>query len=183
MLSENIKALRKEKGLSQEELAVKLNVVRQTVSKWEQNLSVPDSEMLIKIAEVFDVSVSSLLGETIEKDNTKSELAEISQKLENLNAMMAERNARSRRLLLIAVAVPLILIGLLMIVFASIIFAKLTFWVNHSNSVGIIGGADGPTQILVSSGFDGLSSAIITLIVSSIIVALGICLIRKAKTK
>ncbi len=183
MLSENIKALRKEKGLSQEELAVKLNVVRQTVSKWEQNLSVPDSEMLIKIAEVFDVSVSRLLGETVEKDSTKSELAEISQKLENLNAMMAERNARSRRFWLIAVAVLLILTGLLMVVFASIIFAKLTFWVSHSNSVGIIGGADGPTQILISSGTDGLSGAIITLIVSLIIIITGIYLIKRARTK
>ena len=41
MLSENIRAARKAKGLSQQELALKLNVVRQTVSKWEQNLSVP----------------------------------------------------------------------------------------------------------------------------------------------
>ena len=47
MLNENIKAIRKEKGLSQQELAVKLNVVRQTISKWEQGLSVPDSEMLM----------------------------------------------------------------------------------------------------------------------------------------
>ena len=39
MLSENIKTLRKSKGLSQQELAVKLNVVRQTVSKWEQGVS------------------------------------------------------------------------------------------------------------------------------------------------
>ena len=47
MLNENIKAIRKSKGLSQQELAIKLNVVRQTVSKWEQGLSVPDSDMLI----------------------------------------------------------------------------------------------------------------------------------------
>ena len=47
MLNENIKAIRKSKGLSQEELAVKLNVVRQTISKWENGLSVPDSDMLI----------------------------------------------------------------------------------------------------------------------------------------
>ena len=60
MLSENIRNLRKQKGMSQEELAAKLNVVRQTVSKWEQDLSVPDSEMLILIAEVFDVPVSRL---------------------------------------------------------------------------------------------------------------------------
>ena len=53
MLKENIKTLRKSKGLSQEELAIKLNVVRQTISKWEQGLSVPDAEMLIKLAEVL----------------------------------------------------------------------------------------------------------------------------------
>lgn len=39
MLNENIKAIRKTKGLSQEELAVKLNVVRQTISKWEKGVS------------------------------------------------------------------------------------------------------------------------------------------------
>ena len=61
MLKENIKTLRKAKGLSQEELAIKLNVVRQTISKWEQGLSVPDAEMLIKLAEVLDTNVSTLL--------------------------------------------------------------------------------------------------------------------------
>jgi len=59
MLKENIKTLRKAKGLSQEELAIKLNVVRQTISKWEQGLSVPDAEMLVKLAEVFEVPVKS----------------------------------------------------------------------------------------------------------------------------
>ena len=65
MLSENIKAIRKSKGLSQQELAVKLNVVRQTVSKWEQGLSVPDSDMLLSISEALETPVSTLLGETI----------------------------------------------------------------------------------------------------------------------
>ena len=65
MLKENIKTLRKAKGLSQEELAIKLNVVRQTVSKWEHGLSVPDSEMLISLAEVLETPVSTLIGETI----------------------------------------------------------------------------------------------------------------------
>ena len=54
MLNENIKVIRKAKGLSQEELAIKLNVVRQTISKWEQGLSVPDADMLISISEVFE---------------------------------------------------------------------------------------------------------------------------------
>ena len=65
MLNENIKAIRKSKGLSQQELAVKLNVVRQTVSKWEQGLSVPDSAMLISISQALETPVSTLLGETV----------------------------------------------------------------------------------------------------------------------
>ena len=63
MLKDNLKALRKQKGLSQEELSVKLNVVRQTISKWEQGLSVPDAEMLVSISKIFDTSVSTLLGD------------------------------------------------------------------------------------------------------------------------
>ena len=66
MLNENIKNLRKAKGISQEELAVRLNVVRQTVSKWERGISVPDSGMLISLAEELDTSVSVLLGENIQ---------------------------------------------------------------------------------------------------------------------
>ena len=65
MLSENIKVMRKAKGLSQQELAEKLNVVRQTVSKWEQGLSVPDADMLLTLSEVFETPVSTLLGETV----------------------------------------------------------------------------------------------------------------------
>lgn len=62
MFHENLKALRKDRGLSQEELAVRLNVVRQTISKWEKGLSVPDAAMLIRLAEVLDTTVSRLLG-------------------------------------------------------------------------------------------------------------------------
>ena len=62
MLCENIKAARKSKGLSQEELAIKIHVVRQTVSKWEKGLSVPDADMLIVLSDALDVPVSMLLG-------------------------------------------------------------------------------------------------------------------------
>lgn len=65
MLNENIRALRKAKGLSQGELAIKLNVVRQTVSKWEQGRSVPDADMLIVLSEALGVPASTLLGETV----------------------------------------------------------------------------------------------------------------------
>ena len=178
MLSENIKNLRKEKGMSQEELAEKLNVVRQTVSKWEQNLSVPDSEMLIKIADVFEVSVSSLLGETVETKDTKSELAEISQKLENLNAMMAERNSRSRRIMLTAAAVALIIIAAIVLFYTIMI---ILFSVSTSRSIGIIGGADGPTSILISSTGHEWLEIIISFIVSFSIIAISVYLFKKAK--
>ena len=94
MLNENIKMLRKSKGLSQEELAVKLNVVRQTISKWENGLSVPDSDMLISISEALDTSVGALLGENMMEPETDT-LKAISEKLEVINLQLAQRkNAR-----------------------------------------------------------------------------------------
>ena len=96
MLKENLKILRKQKGLSQEELSIKLNVVRQTISKWEQGLSVPDAEMLISISEVFDTPVSTLLGETISAEKPDS-LKEISQKLAIINLQLAEKRESKRK--------------------------------------------------------------------------------------
>ena len=96
MLNENIKTIRKSKGLSQEELAIKLNVVRQTISKWEQGLSVPDSDMLISISEVFETPVSTLLGETVTEPEADG-LKAISEKLEVINLQLAQRkNARQK---------------------------------------------------------------------------------------
>ena len=84
MLNENIKAVRKSKGLSQQELAVRLNVVRQTISKWEQGLSVPDSDMLISISEALETPVSRLLGETV-IETEADRLSAIAEKLEVIN--------------------------------------------------------------------------------------------------
>ncbi len=98
MLSENIKAIRKSKGLSQQELAVKLNVVRQTISKWEQGLSVPDSDMLISISEVFEIPVSTLLGENIIESEV-NDLKAISAKLEVINLQLAQRKTTRKRIL------------------------------------------------------------------------------------
>ena len=95
MFSENLKNLRKEKGFSQEELAERLHVVRQTVSKWEKGLSVPDADLLIRITEIFETSVSALLGDTVESSGDKNIIA---QKSEQLNALLAEKNRRSRRI-------------------------------------------------------------------------------------
>ena len=90
MLSENIKEIRKSKGLSQEELAIKLNVVRQTVSKWENGLSVPDSDMLISLSEVLETPVSILLGETVVVSRP-DDLKAIAEKLEIINLQLAQR--------------------------------------------------------------------------------------------
>lgn len=93
MLNENIRNLRKSKGLSQEELAIKLNVVRQTISKWEKGLSVPDSGMLISLAEELDTSVSTLLGETVQEECLREEnIKNISEKLEVINLQLAKRS-------------------------------------------------------------------------------------------
>ena|SRR5690554_355857 len=95
MFSENLKNLRKQKGLSQEELAERLHVVRQTISKWEKGLSIPDANLLIRISEIFETPVSTLLGDTVEQSEDKNIVAE---KLEQLNTLLAERNRRSRRI-------------------------------------------------------------------------------------
>lgn len=84
MINENIKHFRKTRGMSQEEMAVKLNVVRQTVSKWEKGLSIPDADVLIEMANLLDVSVSQLLGieESIHSNgNLAKELAELNEQL------------------------------------------------------------------------------------------------------
>lgn len=121
MLNENIKAIRKAKGLSQQELAVKLNVVRQTISKWEQGLSVPDSDMLIVLSEALETPVSTLLGETVtetEADNLKA----ISEKLEVINLQLAQRKTTRRKILhwsLISLCVVIVIISAVLIVINS----------------------------------------------------------------
>ena len=121
MLSENIKAIRKSKGLSQQELAVKLNVVRQTVSKWEQGLSVPDSDMLISISEVFEIPVSTLLGENVIEAEADS-LKAISEKLEVINLQLAQRKTTRRKMirwLLISVCAVIVMVFVVLFIMSS----------------------------------------------------------------
>lgn len=98
MLNENIKAIRKSKGLSQQELAVKLNVVRQTVSKWEHGLSVPDSDLLIALSDALETPVSTLLGETVTESEVDMVKA-LSEKLEIINLQFARRKAMQKAIL------------------------------------------------------------------------------------
>ena len=166
MLSENIRLYRKAKGLSQEELAAKLNVVRQTVSKWEKGLSVPDSEMLIALAEALDVSVAALLGEEIPEEDVPTVRA-LAAKLELLNEQFAKRAERSRRLWrwafgTVICAAALALLFELLPVVAAMISAHVSL--SGGASVGIIGGADGPTAILITSALVGWPTILVTIL-------------------
>ena len=130
MLNENIKRLRKLKGLSQAELAIKLNVVRQTVSKWENGLSVPDSSMLIVLADELDTSVSTLLGESV-SESASDDLKIISEKLEVINLQLAKKSmmkVKAVRGVLIA------LCSLIMIIFIALVLMQSSYlgW-NYNN--------------------------------------------------
>ena len=117
MLSENIKAIRKSKGLSQEELAIKLNIVRQTISKWEKGLSVPDSDMLISISEALETPVSTLLGENVIESRI-DDLKAISEKLEIINLQLAQRKTTKQKVvhwLLISLCAVIVIISAVLI--------------------------------------------------------------------
>ena len=119
MFGENLKTLRKQKGFSQEELATRLHVVRQTISKWEKNLSVPDADTLIRLAEILEVSVSELLGAKIENENTASDVAA---QLSRINEQLAIKNRRSRRIwkIVAIILAAIVLINIFIAVFFSV---------------------------------------------------------------
>ena len=182
MLQENIRNLRKAKGWSQEELAIKLNVVRQTVSKWEKGLSVPDSQMLIRIADELDTTVAILLGELTEQNDhsaQNTELKEIAAKLEILNEQFAKRNERQRKIW----RTVFIILGVIVVfVLFYELAGMLHFWTAidaiHEN-VSSIGGYDGPTNIYISNGSLKIGALIVTLLVA----ALSIIGIYKTRRK
>lgn len=123
MFGERMKEIRKRRGLTQEELAVRLNVVRQTVSKWEKGLSVPDADMLQKMAEILDTDVSELLGGDRRDAATTNEIAE---QLSRINEQLAVRNKRWRRVLkwvliflAVLLALKLLLISLNFVIYSA----------------------------------------------------------------
>lgn len=118
MFHENLKALRKDRGLSQEELAVRLNVVRQTISKWEKGLSVPDAAMLIRLAEVLDTTVSRLLGADVPEDEADRD--RLAEQLARINEQLAVRNRRGRFILrlVLGILAAFVVVNLPLILFS-----------------------------------------------------------------
>ncbi|MBS5943101.1 MAG: helix-turn-helix transcriptional regulator [Finegoldia magna] len=123
MLNGNIKSLRKSNGLSQEQLANEMHVVRQTVSKWERGLSVPDSDSLIKLSEILHTSVSVLLGENVEEVH-KTELDKLSDKLEEINLQFFENKQKK---ITIYRNIFIALDALIVVVFLALFFMKSSY--------------------------------------------------------
>lgn len=121
MFSKNLKILRKQKGFSQEELASRLHVVRQTISKWEKNLSVPDADTLIRLAEILEVSVSELLGSKIENENGNV-TNDVAEQLSRINEQLAMKNRRSRRIwkTIVIILATIFLLSVFIIMFLSV---------------------------------------------------------------
>lgn len=132
-LGDNMQTLRRRQGLSQEQLAEKLNVTRQTISKWELNQSSPDLNYLCQLSEIFGVSLDALVkgnGETAE----------------NAVQVVAKSGKKGRGTLIAMVVVSLLLL---------ILSGYVIYELNRQPAVGaIIGGADGPTSILVASTWE-----------------------------
>lgn len=173
MLNENIKALRKAKGLSQEELAIKLTVVRQTVSKWEKGLSVPDAGMLMKIADALDTTVNTLLGETVEEPEEHETVKSIAAKLELMNEQYAKQMERHRKIwrTVFVILGVIAVIGLVKGVLGFIHLQQFNSMVDSSTS--IIGGADAATTIYVSSISADKISLVMTVLIA-IVSGIGI---------
>ena len=180
MLKDNLKTLRKNKGLSQEELSVKLNVVRQTISKWElgetapdlkQGLSVPDAEMLISISEVFETPVSEILGENIE-EKEKNDIKVISEKLEVINERLSMKQKQKRKRtinFLIIMDVCIILLFILLAVLGS----PYQSWDYSDPEWSVIG--------TIWHSFEWVFFKVAPIVVMVITLILGIILIKRNK--
>lgn len=131
MLGDNIKCARNNKRMTQEELAIRLNVVRQTVSKWEKNLSVPDADLLEKMADILEVDVYALLGNqetSCDKKSAEERLEFIAQQLAKINEREAQKIQNRRK---IWATVGIILASAMMLTLLWYVFGK-TVGINES---------------------------------------------------
>lgn len=121
MFNENLKIIRKAKAYTQEELAIKIHVVRQTISKWEKGLSVPDADMLSKLADVLEINVSELLGSEIKEETNKNE---VSEQLAKISEQLALKNRRHKRIWKVigVILLAVIVINMLLVVLGTVTY-------------------------------------------------------------
>ena len=125
MFSENLKILRKQKGLTQEALAIKLHITRQTISKWEKGLSVPDAEQLVHLAEVLEVPITQLLGQKVADTTNENEVAEY---LAQIAEQLAIKNRRTKLIvkIVVVILVAFVIANLLMVLMSFSSFYEIT---------------------------------------------------------
>ena len=125
MFSENLKILRKQKGLTQEALAIKLHITRQTISKWEKGLSVPDAEQLVRLAEVLEVPITQLLGQKVADTTNENEVAEY---LAQIAEQLAIKNRRTKLIvkIVVGILVAFVVANLLMVLMSFSSFYEIT---------------------------------------------------------
>ncbi|MBM6897299.1 helix-turn-helix transcriptional regulator [Pseudoflavonifractor capillosus] len=125
MFSENLKTLRKQKGLTQETLAIKLHITRQTISKWEKGLSVPDTEQLVRLAEVLEVPITQLLGQKVADTTNENEVAEY---LAQIAEQLAIKNRRTKLIvkIVVGILVAFVIVNLLMVLMSFSSFYEIT---------------------------------------------------------
>lgn len=146
MLQDNIRNFRRQQGMTQEELAIRLNVVRQTVSKWEKGLSVPDAELLQRLADVLEVTVTQLLSGTTDREPEHTD--EIARQLTRINEQLAARNRRVKWLL----RVLGVLLGLWLLIMALTVVAAMVFSYSGSSEFGEVIVHEAEYQETVSQG-------------------------------
>ena len=173
MLKDNLKILRKKNGLSQEELSIKLNVVRQTISKWESGLSVPDAEMLISISKIFQVPVSEILGENIEEKEV-NDIKNISEKLEVINEQLSKRKKQKRKRIINFFIILDVCIILLFIILA-ILDSPYQSWDYSDPEWSVIG--------TIWHSFEWLFFKVAPILIIVITLTLGIMLMKKKSIK
>ena len=123
MLGENIKTYRQKKGYTQEEVANRLHVTRQTISKWEKNYSVPDAEVFVKLADVLEVQTSQLLEVKVDSDvqTTEEKQNAYAEQLAHIAEQMAIRN-RQRIWKTIGIAFAVIIVVCIVLIVMNIAF-------------------------------------------------------------
>ncbi len=119
--NEKLIEIRKKQGLSQEELGMELQVSRQTISKWETGLSVPDADMLSKLADVLEINVSELLGSEIKEETNKNE---VSEQLAKISEQLALKNRRHKRIWKVigVILLAVIVINMLLVVLGTVTY-------------------------------------------------------------
>lgn len=92
-----LKELRKEKGLTQEELAEKLGVSGRTISRWETGFNMPDISLLVEIAEFFDVSIPEIIKGERKSENMNEEVKEVAETMSDYAKAEKEQLVKSIR--------------------------------------------------------------------------------------